>query len=329
MAEGVMVLLKSFIKLISYTLLVYIAVMAFLTIKIDGDNNYTIYQCIANIERTPGGLGHTLTRYSEIDQYKNVDIVFIGSSHSYRGFDPRLFKECGYSTFNMGTTAQSPINAYFLLKRYFKSLQPKLVVLELFPKTLSIDGLESYSDIISNVSLSPEIVQMALSIKSAQALNLVTVKLLDEYLFRNTYQQKAVFSDTYVKGGFCETSFVSLQNDLPKLNKSNLIVNKAQVKYLLKIIEYIKNSGANVVIVIQPVTKEYIDESNNYTELSKLIFQIAAEYSVPFINYDTLLNLDTNTHFRDFDHLNQRGVVVTNKHLITYIEQNDLVHKNH
>lgn len=56
-----------------------------------------------------GGTGNSYTRLSEVEDIKNIDILFLGSSHTYRGFDTRIFSKYGYSTFNLGTTSQTPI----------------------------------------------------------------------------------------------------------------------------------------------------------------------------------------------------------------------------
>jgi len=77
-----------------------------------------------------------------------VDILFLGSSHSYRGFNPQYFS--GYKTFNLGSSAQTPIQTNLLLKRYLHQLNPKTIVYEVYPISLSIDGVESSSDIIAN-----------------------------------------------------------------------------------------------------------------------------------------------------------------------------------
>ena len=40
-------------------------------------------------------LSSSYIRFQEVKEYKNIDILFAGSSHSFRGFDPRIFKQSG------------------------------------------------------------------------------------------------------------------------------------------------------------------------------------------------------------------------------------------
>ena len=105
-----------------------------------------------NINFTQGGYGNNLDRFNEIENYSDIDILFLGSSHAYRGFDPRIFKQHGYSTFNLGSSSQPPYNSYFLLKQYVDILKPKTVLMEVYWGTLALnkESIEATVDIVSN-----------------------------------------------------------------------------------------------------------------------------------------------------------------------------------
>ncbi|MFQ5607599.1 MAG: hypothetical protein ACE5GA_06610, partial [Candidatus Zixiibacteriota bacterium] len=79
-----------------------------------------------------GDIRGSLQRFREIEGARDVDILFLGSSHSYASFDPRVFSESALSSFNMGSASQSPLNTYSLLKRYYERLNPKVVVYEVY-----------------------------------------------------------------------------------------------------------------------------------------------------------------------------------------------------
>ncbi|NHW60088.1 hypothetical protein HA378_33495, partial [Escherichia coli] len=72
------------------------------------------------------------------------------SSHAYRGFDTRVFSKNGISSFNLGSSSQSPINTQVLLKQYLDRIKPKMIVYEVYAGTLSADGVESSLDMLSN-----------------------------------------------------------------------------------------------------------------------------------------------------------------------------------
>ena len=88
-----------------------------------------------NLQYIQGAYGFINTRAKEARISDGVDVLILGSSHAYRGFDVRIFGEAGYKTFNLGSSSQSPIQTYLLLKRYLDLLKPKLVIYEVYPTT--------------------------------------------------------------------------------------------------------------------------------------------------------------------------------------------------
>ena len=103
-----------------------------------------------NIIYNMGSYGFMYSRLSEIKNYENTNILFLGSSHAYRGFDTRIFLDKGLKSFNLGSSSQTPLQTKVLLKRYLERLNPKLVIYEVYPETFTIDGVESSLDIIAN-----------------------------------------------------------------------------------------------------------------------------------------------------------------------------------
>ena len=62
-----------------------------------------------NLNYSLGAYGHMYTRIREAEKVKNIDILFIGSSHAYRGFDTRIAKEYGFESFNLGSSSGSSV----------------------------------------------------------------------------------------------------------------------------------------------------------------------------------------------------------------------------
>ena len=61
-----------------------------------------------NVRSCVGCYGHLYSRVKDAEKIKNPDILFIGSSHSYRGFDTRVFQKHGIKAFNLGSSSQTP-----------------------------------------------------------------------------------------------------------------------------------------------------------------------------------------------------------------------------
>jgi len=60
-----------------------------------------------------------------------VDVVIIGSSHSYRGFIPmKLWVDLGYSAYNLSTANQPYIGSYYLMKEAIATQHPKVIIFE-------------------------------------------------------------------------------------------------------------------------------------------------------------------------------------------------------
>ncbi len=114
-----------------------------------------------NLNYRIGSYGHMFSRIKEIPNLKEIDILFLGSSHSYRGFDTRIFKKNNLNTFNLGSSGQTPLQTEILMKRYLKIIKPKLIIFEVYPNTFSIDGVESTLDIIANDEIDFEIIKLA------------------------------------------------------------------------------------------------------------------------------------------------------------------------
>ena len=121
-----------------------------------------------NVRNCVGCYGHLFTRVKEAKETKNPDILFLGSSHAYRGLDPRIFAEEGITSFNLGSSSQTPINTQVLLHQYLDQIQPKMVIYEVYAGTLTSDGVESSLDLlISSPLLSDELTNGRQKIKTS------------------------------------------------------------------------------------------------------------------------------------------------------------------
>ena len=120
--------------------------------------------------------GFTSNRLLDTEKIKDIDVVFLGSSHAYRGFDPKNFS---FSSFNIGTTAQTPIQSYVLIKKHLKKMNPKLVIYEVYPETFEISGLESQLDLLSNSKINFDLISTTFELKSVEAFNLIILNFLN------------------------------------------------------------------------------------------------------------------------------------------------------
>ncbi|WP_018612358.1 DUF1574 family protein [Segetibacter koreensis] len=261
------------------------------------------------------GEGFTLLKTREIKKYSSIDVLFLGSSHVYRGVDTRLFERSGIKAFNFGTSSQSPYNSYFLLKEYMSVVKPKYVVLDLFWGVSYGDGTESTIDLISNHELTSTIIKMAVRTHNMVTIrNLVAVSLsrLFKPLKTIEVKQESLHADIYNLGGFVASGY----NDTEKYKQEFGHVNSKiqppahiQLEYINKIIALCKASNAKLMFILVPVTKEFKNKLNNYKEYTNAISDIANKNNIVFIDYNEnrKLSLSWTNDYTDFHHLNTDG----------------------
>ena len=260
------------------------------------------------------------SRIQDLATYNDVDVLFLGSSHAYRGYDPRIFMKYGIKSFNLGSSSQTPIQTEILLKRYLNSLNPKLVVFEVSPGTLSRDGVESALDLIANGRIDYLSIKMALDLNHVTVYNTLIYGMIRDLLnldsdFVVPIQQG---KDTYVKGGFVEREITFFENNkADSLKKWELV--KYQKEAFERILKKFKKLKINVILVQAPVTKERYDSYSNNSAID-FYFKSLADY----YNFNNILNLPSTSYFYDSHHLNQDGVKIFNESLL-----NTLKNSNH
>ncbi len=286
---------------------------------------------------TPGEFGFSKARFRDVNNYRNVDVVFVGSSHCYRTYDPRIYAKHGISSFNLGTTGQTPLNSYFLLERYFDRLRPKLVIFDLNYRVINRDGLESFYDISINSSYSPEIMKMALAIKSPHAINGAISKwLLSLTGLEKQYPQQPLTGERYIPGGYVE--FTNLEKKRPKKQRERdifeinpekkLIItpNKTQLEYIRKVVEFVARKGAKIVLITKPEPPENLRIVSNYREIHAAFNKIATNAGVEYIDFNEIpLPLDSYRHFYDMEYLNSEGVKIFNPILIELLRKKHIL----
>lgn len=273
-----------------------------------------------NLNYKVGSYGHLNTRIKECQQLDSVDILFLGSSHTYRGFDNRIFESVGLHTFNFGSSAQTPIQTLVLLKRYLEKLHPKLILFEINPFTLSSDGVESSTDIISNDKIDMYTFEMALKVNHIKTYNTLLFALHREILQLNkSYQEpKQRGEDTYIKGGFVESK-LKYFTTIPKLPTKDIQLESKQLKAFESCISEIKKRNIKLILVYAPITKNLYSSYTN-----KSVFDSIMQAHATYLNFNEIMQLNDTFDFYDDHHLNQNGVQKFNHKLIDVLKLNTI-----
>lgn len=301
--------LRNFIFFLGFTTITYFLLIfgsIFSPFKISRNINYRL-----------GSNGHMNTRMKEVKETKNIDLLFLGSSHTYRGFDPRIFP---LKTFNLGSSAQTPIQTQILLKRYLNQLNPKTIIYEVYPEPLSGDGVESSTDIISNDINDWYSFEMALKINHIKIYNTLLFGWFRDALSMNKNFSESNIKDldTYIKGGYVERQITYFNPSKQKNHEPKKAepIKDYQLKAFKENIQMIINRGINLILVQAPVPKQSYQTYNKH-EYDSLM----NSFQVPYYNFNELVQLDDSLHFYDDNHLNQNGVKLFNLKLLELLKK--------
>lgn len=271
-----------------------------------------------NIKYVRGSYGFTFSRLKEVKQLdRGVDILFLGSSHAYRGFDPRNFP--GMRVINLGSNSQTPIQTDLLLQRYLDKVNPKVIIYEVFPNGFCIDGVESALDIISNDNNDIGSVKMAFKINDISIYNtLIYSAWLELWHLNNSFNEplrKKKFSDTYVYGGYVEKDLQYFSDTCYEPVKQWEFRNE-QLKAFEATIKRIKDKNIRLILVYAPVTSIfYYSYVNN-----KAFDSLMNNYNVSYYNFNEFMHLNDSMDFYDRHHLNRNGVTTFNASIIKILQ---------
>lgn len=257
--------------------------------------------------------GFTKVRFEEAANHEPVDMLILGSSHAYRGFDPRIFEEKGIITFNLGTTAQTPIQSELILETFIDQFAPTRVLLEVYPWGFTSDGIESSIDLLY---YGRPIDRLTIVRKTP------TIRVLNSSIYAalsgSKLEEMRSKKDQYISGGYVERE-VNFLRSISQSSKS-WNWNEDQFEAMSRIVAKCRERNIQLVLVQAPTTWAFYSSFTNNQEFEGRMKEYGAYY-----NFNGLPALEDSLHFYDEDHLNQAGVSLFNKALLdTLLSQDDL-----
>jgi hypothetical protein len=245
--------------------------------------------------------------YSEFDRTKKYDILFLGSSHCYRSFNPAIFEEGGYSCYNIGSSSQAPLNSYAILEQTIHNC--KHVIFEVYPVAGNLTGTEAYYSMACSGIPYSLLAPMALELNNLRCYNILSIKQFIDH----TNGDKEYNIKSHYKG------YVETNDSLKRtVNYEEIILKKTildeQIKYVKKIANLCKENNVALTFVYAPIPKEL--KLTNESYFLKKINEVALSNHLNFIDSGRNHNLNSKDHFFDNDHMNNNGVKLFNKSLI-------------
>lgn len=256
--------------------------------------------------------GFTGKRLEDARLTRNVEVLFVGSSHCNRGFDTRAFADSGIQVFNLGSSSQTPSQSYTLLRHFIPRMKPRLVVFEMFPLCFTMDGVESSVDYISNGFFTPDLIEPILHQNNMKVYNTLAFSSIAGALGFQPEFRRADPEDRYVKGGFVERK-LTCHRPGPK-STERWKPEPYQIKKFRESLEFVKSSGCDILLVYAPVSRTFYE---GYTNQDSLAAVLTKGYT--YIDCNKQIALNDSLHFYDGHHLNTNGVREFSKMMIPLV----------
>ena len=256
-----------------------------------------------------GSPGHTFSRMRELHAYRGGDVLFLGSSHTYRTFDTRFYLAHGIRSFNLGSSNLA------LLTDWLDTLQPRYVVFEVHPDVFANDGVESTCDLLVNAPLTFTTARMALATRSFKATNTLLYAFYSQRIrhrMERFVEEGEIDGSVYIPGGYVEREDCHLSPEpVPPVT---IDIKPCQMEALHQCLALLKARGIPCMLV---QVQDSPQQMAAYTNLPDFQRQMAA---LGTFYYEELPLVDT-LHFCDHEHLNTLGAELFNAHFLPVLQQ--------
>ena len=263
---------------------------------------------------------------------ENIEILFLGSSHTYRSYNPYMVtKMCGAKAFNAGSSSQLLDGSYFMLKEVAKTNDIDTVYLDTYFSVLNSKSSKNDWSVYLLTDYAKQSMDKFLYLWNSGGVE----SLLDGYItvrrnYKNrnfinnlnsrksevgdystiTYENEAYLGDGFVysyevidgaKVDFSRN--IDLSGDRPTSDFAD--------KWLIKIVDFCKEKGINLVFVDQPMPKELLNNVKGYDNYVEYMYKFSMMHNIPYMNFNCYKNgLDLGLeNFKDTDHLNGTGAM--------------------
>lgn len=256
---------------------------------------------IPNMQRN-GGQEMQMMRDLTSNQTK-YDAIVLGSSHAYRGYDPRIFEQSGMNLFNAGTSSQNAKGSFVLYNEYLRN-RSDVFILDIYDPVFELEGTESNMRLIQNVPTEKAAVALVRQECKIYTVNALVVR------FASINPIDEAPNNDYVKNGFCEKKGILYA--VEPLNDSVFDANEEMFLAFETMVKQMQSDGKRIVLCSHPLPaspglRNYHDKF--LARFSPLIQRLG----VPYIDLTYYTEGFGVNEFADISHLNQQGVELYNR----------------
>ncbi len=274
----------------------------------------------------------------------SIDMLFIGSSHSYCTYDPeKIDAALGTNSYQLGMPLQHPDSTYFTLLEALNTQNPKTVVFDVYWDMLD-DEFELVQagylfQVLRDKELEEKYIKEVFPLAEKIKYNVKLFRYQQDYFafksstlkedIMNRFDvtspatQSQVGEEAYHSKGYTYCTYTMLEDEYDKTNQfkgvdgSKIKFTNAQLKYMDKIIKLCKERDIELILTTAPIANPSLEYIKNYDKISDRIQKIADENSLRYLDFN-LVNQNehifADENFRDDAHLNDSGVKIADEY---------------
>jgi hypothetical protein len=252
----------------------------------------------------------------------SVDVVFMGNSHSYVAFQPRIIDEIiPVSSYVVGTGGENIVLTYYELKELLKTQHPKVVVLETFALDLNDAYMptQNYYGFLDAGKWSANKAAIALHYLRPQTVYTIFPALrtrmnwekpydyLDQLIgeigyFKSPTRDPGLGSEP-IPVVITESDYLAAQ--VTTVDQYDSPSAEIQL-YLDKFYQLCEENDIQLILTTVPVVNEPQTTTGRYAPYDVVDF--ASDHNLPLVKFDQAMF--TDLHFAQPDHVNGFGSVI-------------------
>lgn len=275
----------------------------------------------------------------------SIDLLFVGSSHSYYTFNTKIFDNIlEVNSYNLGTDSQSMQSTYYVIKESLKKQAPKIIVIEAYslyiPRAESDRAYANTRNAYDDMKLSLNKIEMARENfpkrdRILQFFNTTTYhekwKDINKLLY-NFKKMKSVlfnfekeipqykgfsgYNFNYIRGSLNYSAYIQGYQE-----KYNVEFPPRNIELFEKTAKILKEKNIKLIVVSVPVVpRDEMLKSKYSIENNEEIKKIAKKYDVDIVNFNNGKTKLEKIHFLDDVHVSLAGSDIISENVAHYLK---------
>ncbi|MCL2674627.1 MAG: hypothetical protein FWE92_04770, partial [Defluviitaleaceae bacterium] len=279
-----------------------------------------------------------------------LDMVFLGSSHSFTTFDPNQF-EGRFNAFQLGMPLQTPDSSFFTLLEVYNYQRPGIVVMELYWNVMRNDfeagQIDTFFRVLRSEELRKRYIEEVLPLNERVMYELEAIRhQAAAFAFANAWLRNFVRdSELFYEEGFVEdlpqgieyyrslgyvySNLVMTQTEFNRLYRTparrlNFTIAPRQRHFLEEMVRLTEYHGSQLIFVTAPISNVSFANILDYDDIHREISGFAEYHGIPYLDFhlrNIELGLFDDDMFRDHGHLNHRGAMVAGEYFMQWLEE--------